>query len=216
MLSSILPKILPRYVIARKKLYRNQHIDAILETTMKKTMIFPSILLFLLLSCNQFLFAGTLSEEKAKSLADTEFVFPTDLLKDSPVLIALNIGTSRENGEMQQEALIDWQNVIESSSFSFQSAPLYHISVIEGAPFFVRGAIRRGLAESFGDLIDPKRGAVLFLSKAEKFAKQAEIPIDGEPTMVVVRSDGKITGYVKGRVDSLALSNLAAIWEKAR
>jgi hypothetical protein len=34
--------------------------------------------------------------------------------------------------------------------------------------------------------------------------------------MVVVRSDGKITGYVKGRVDSLALSNLAAIWEKAR
>lgn len=87
-------------MIARKKLYRNQHIDAILETTMKKTMIFPSILLFLLLSCNQFLFAGTLSEEKAKSLADTEFVFPTDLLKDSPVLIALNIGTSRENGEM--------------------------------------------------------------------------------------------------------------------
>ncbi|MGE4467737.1 hypothetical protein [Sphaerochaeta sp.] len=56
---------------------------------------------------------------------------------------------------------------------------------------------------------------MLFLSKAGKFAKQAEIPIDGEPTVVVVGTDGTITGHVKGRVDSLALSTLAAIWEKA-
>jgi hypothetical protein len=55
----------------------------------------------------------------------------------------------------------------------------------------------------------------LFLSKAGKFAKQAEIPIDGEPTVVVVDTDGTITGYVKGRVDSLALSALVALWEKA-
>lgn len=56
---------------------------------------------------------------------------------------------------------------------------------------------------------------MLFLSKAGKFAKQAEIPIDGEPTVVVVDTDGTITGYVKGRVDSLALSALVALWEKA-
>lgn len=138
------------------------------------------------------------------------------------MLIALNIGTSRSNGgEVQQEALIAWQDAIETStSLTRFAPPFYHISVIEGgAPFFVRGAIRRGLAESFENLIDLERGGVLFLSKAEKFAKQAEIPpIDGgEPTLVVVSSDGTITGYVKGgRVDALALSQLDAIWEKAK
>ncbi|MDD4302496.1 MAG: hypothetical protein PHS03_08470, partial [Sphaerochaeta sp.] len=70
-------------------------------------------------------------------------------------------------------------------------------------------------AESFEGLIDLERGGVLFLSKAEKFAEQAEIPIDGEPTVVVVSTDGTITSYVKGEVDSLALSTLVALWEKA-
>ncbi|WP_321300948.1 hypothetical protein [uncultured Sphaerochaeta sp.] len=182
---------------------------------MKRTMIFPTIVLFLLLSCNQFLFSGTFPEEKVKSFADTEFIFPTDLIKDSPILIALNIGTSRENGEVQQAALIAWQDAVEGSDDSLRYAPFYHISVIEGAPFFVRGAIRRGLAGSFEGLIDPERGGVLFLSKAEKFAEQAEIPIDGEPTLVVVSTDGTITGYVKGEVNSFALSTLAALWEKA-
>nr|WP_319474219.1 hypothetical protein [uncultured Sphaerochaeta sp.] len=182
---------------------------------MKKTILFPSILLFLLLSCNQLLFAGTFPEEKAKSFADTDFVFPTDLIQDAPVLIALNIGTSRENGEVQQEALIAWKDAVEGSNTTLSYAPFYHISVIEGAPFFVRGAIRRGLAESFEGLIEPEQGGVLFLSKAEKFAKQAEIPIDGEPTVVVVSTDGTITGYVKGQVNSLSLSTLVALWEKA-
>ncbi len=194
----------------------NQHIGTILRNTMKRTILFPTILLFLLLICNQLLFSGIFPEEKAKSFANTDFVFPTDLIKDTPVLIALNIGTSRTNGEVQQEALLAWQDAVEGSAAPLRFAPFYHISVIEGAPFFVRGAIRRGLAESFGDLIDPERGGVLFLSKAEKFAKQAEIPIDGEPTMVVVSTDGTITGYVKGQVDSFSLSKLAALWEKAK
>ncbi len=132
------------------------------------------------------------------------------------MLIALNIGTSRSNGEVQQEALIAWQDAIETSTSLTRFAPFYHISVIEGAPFFVRGAIRRGLAESFENLIDLERGGVLFLSKAEKICQAGRNPHRWEPTLVVVSSDGTITGYVKGRVDALALSQLDAIWEKAK
>ncbi len=94
---------------------------------MKRMMIFPTIVLFLLLSCNQFLFSGTFPEGKVKSFADTEFTFPTDLIKDSTVLIALNIGTSRENGEVQQAALIAWQDAVEGSATPIRFAPFYHI-----------------------------------------------------------------------------------------
>jgi hypothetical protein len=41
---------------------------------------------------------------------------------------------------------------------------------------------------------------VLFVSKTEKFSEKAEIPFDDESILVVVASDGTITGYVKGMV----------------
>jgi hypothetical protein len=49
---------------------------------------------------------------------------------------------------------------------------------------------------------------VLFVSKTEQFAKQAQIPFDDESTIVVVTRDGFIAGFVKGEVTSNKIEHL--------
>ncbi len=184
----------------------------ILGITMKRTMLGVSLCLIVCVS-GGVLFGASFPIEEGKRFTGEDFTFPVDLLQDGAVIVALNIGTSRENGEVQMASLFAWQEELEQSSSSLNSAVLFHLSVIDGAPFFVKGAIRKGLAESYGQAIDLQQGAVVFLSKAEKFAEQAHIPIDGEPTLVVLAPDGTIAGYVKGEVDAQALSRLEALWK---
>lgn len=144
--------------------------------------------------------AATFEQEKTKTADGEDFLFPTDALRSGSAIFALSMGKDRDNGEVQQKEVIGWQNYFLENPDTVGQIPVYHFPVLSGVPFFVKGAIRKALYEYYADIVDPSRVGVLFVSKTEKFAKQAEIPFDDESILVVVASDGTIVGYVKGAV----------------
>ena len=163
-----------------------------------------------MLTCS-IVFAASFSSVEGKLFNDKSFIFPDDLLEDKPVIVALTLSSSRKNGEEQQKHFIEWQIKLKEASSKLNSITVYHISVIDGAPFFVRGAIRNGIAKEYGDLVQASQGGVLYLSKSERFASDARIPIDGEPTLVVLSSTGSIEGFVKGLYSSDRMLQLQSL-----
>lgn len=163
-----------------------------------------------MLACSM-VFAASFSSVEGKLFNDKSFIFPDDLLEEKPVIIALTLSSSRKNGEEQQKHFIEWQKKLKETSSKLNSITVYHISVIDGAPFFVRGAIRNGIAKEYGDLVQASQGGVLYLSKSERFASDARIPIDGEPTLVVLSATGSIEGFVKGVYSSDRMLQLQSL-----
>ncbi len=158
-------------------------------------------ILLVFLACTVFatpLAANSFPSVEGRLFNDKSFIFPDDLLENKPVIIALTLSSSRKNGEEQQAHFIEWQRKFNEASSNLHAVAVYHISVIDGAPFFVRGAIRSGIAKEYGNLVDASRGGVLYLSKSERFASDAGIAIDGEPTLVALSPTGSILGFVKG------------------
>ncbi|NCC63495.1 MAG: hypothetical protein EOM15_02410 [Spirochaetia bacterium] len=169
---------------------------------------------FLLSSLVMMLFAGhvfsafSFSEVDLRLFDDSRIVFPTDIVQGEPVVVALTLSSSRSNGEQQQEAFLEWhENIVDQVG----EQRLYHIAVIDGAPFFVRGAIRSGLAKSYEGIVKPSQGGVIFLSRAERFAAQGGISIDGEPTLVVLSPDQNIAGVIKGSYSEQKKNQLLAL-----
>ncbi|NBK21857.1 MAG: hypothetical protein EOM68_07515 [Spirochaetia bacterium] len=163
---------------------------------MKKTLI----LLMVLAIGASSIFAATFDQEKTKTADGEDFLFPTDALQKGAAIFALTMGKDRDNGEVQQKEVIAWQKYLLENPDTVGSTPVYHFPVLSGVPFFVKGTIRKALYDYYTDVVDPARVGVLFVSKTEKFAKQAEIPFDDESILVVVASDGTVVGYVKGAV----------------
>ena len=150
--------------------------------------------------CISSIFSASFEEEKIKTADGEDFLFPSDALRSGPAIFALTMGQDRANGEDQQKEVIAWQMYFNENPNTVGSIPVYHFSILSGVPFFVKGTIRKALYAYYTEVADPKRVGVLFVSKTEKFAQQAEIPFDDESTLVVVASDGTIVGYVKGMV----------------
>lgn len=163
---------------------------------MRKSNLLLIILLFV--SALGSLGGASFSSVEGKLFNDKAFIFPDDLLEQGPVVVALTLSSSRKNGEEQQGLFIDWQKKLKAAFSPLRSVSIYHVSVIDGAPFFVRGAIRGGIAKEYGDILESSQGGVLFLSKSERWAADAAIPIDGQPTLVVLSENGSILGFVKG------------------
>ncbi|MDT3358026.1 MAG: hypothetical protein LIR47_01635 [Spirochaetota bacterium] len=163
-----------------------------------------------MLACSM-VFAASFSSVEGKLFNDKSFIFPDDLLEERSVIIALTLSSSRKNGEEQQKHFIEWQKKLKETSSKLNAITVYHISVIDGAPFFVRGAIRNGIAKEYGELVQASQGGVLYLSKSERFASDARIPIDGEPTLVVLSATGSIEGFVKGAYSSDRMLQLQSL-----
>ena len=166
---------------------------------------------FVVLLLMGILSAASFPSTSGRLFNDKAFTFPDDLVSDKSIVIALTLSSSRKNGEEQQEAFIFWHQQI--SSIVGQDS-LYHIVVIDGAPFFVRGAIRSALSQSYDTIVSPMQGGVLFLSRAERFAAQAGIQIDGEPTLVVLSPQQTIVGFVKGSYTQQRKDELLALLQK--
>ncbi len=144
---------------------------------------------------------------EAKTIGGNDFQFPTDALKNGVALFAIAMGTSRENGEVQQQQLLAWQEYLDATDSPLREFPLYHFPIIE-APGFIHGVIRRGIAKSYEGSVLPDRAAVIFIKDTKRFSQQSSIPIDDAATMTVVRPDGTISGFVKGAPTRQSLSRL--------
>jgi len=171
---------------------------------MQKSKIAALLLLIFLLTP---LAGATFPQTDAKTIGGSGFDFPSDALSRGPALFALAMGTSRENGEIQQQHLLQWQAYLTASTSFLREWPLYHFPVID-APGFIQGVIRRGIAKSYEGLIDDDKAAVLFIKSARKFSEESAIPIDDQATLVVVRSNGSIAGFVKGLPSTQSLGTL--------
>jgi len=169
-----------------------------------KTKLTTALLLILLLSP---LAGAAFPQTDARTIGGTEFEFPGDALTRGPALFALAMGTSRENGEIQQQHLLQWQAYLDSSTSFLREWPLYHFPVID-APGFIQGVIRRGIAKSYDGQVDADKAAVLFFKSARKFSEESTIPIDDQATLVVVQANGTIAGYVKGLPSAQSLGKL--------
>ena len=174
---------------------------------MKKVII----ILMMFTICTSCIFSASFEEEKIKTADGENFLFPEDALQTGPAIFALSMGKDRENGETQQAELILWQQYFNDNPKTLGSLPVYHFPILSGVPFFVKGAIRKALYEYYVDIVDPARVGVLFVSKTEQFAKQAQIPFDDESTLVVVTRDGFIAGFVKGEVTPTKIEQLQKV-----
>ncbi|MGE4583649.1 MAG: hypothetical protein AB7C91_03290 [Sphaerochaeta sp.] len=160
------------------------------------------------------MFAATFPTVEGKHFDGKAFQFPADLLDDRPLVIALTLSSSRKNGEQQQEELLLWHEGFKTQPSLIKGNPVYNLTIVGGAPFFVRGAIRKGIAEGYEPQLSGQEGGVVFLSDTRQFINDAGIPIDGQPTLVVVDPDGSIRGYVKGTYRQQNLQALSLLLER--
>lgn len=165
-------------------------------------------LIMILLFCSFLLFSATFEEEKIKTADGADFLFPKDALQTGPAIFALTMGKDRDNGEVQQKEVLAWQQYFNNNPNILGQVPVYHFPVLSGVPFFVKGTIRKALYDYYTDIVSPSRVGVLFVSKTEKFAKQAGVPFDDESTLVVVSSEGTVVGFVKGVISPIKVEQL--------
>lgn len=147
---------------------------------------------------------------ETRTIGGTKFEFPTDALADGPVLFGLAMGTSRENGEVHQQELLQWQAFLNASGSALRDRPFYHFPIID-APGFIQGVIRRGIADSYEGTVGADQAAVIFVKNAKKFAEESAIPIDDRASVAVVLPSGRIAGYVKGLPSSESLRELESL-----
>ncbi len=163
----------------------------------KQTFIF---LLLLILISSLSLFGGDFDSIKVKNGVNESLTFPTDFLSDTYTIFAFVLSSSREGGETQQQQLLSWHTRLTEHENFPKNIKIYHLPVIKNPPGFVKGFIRRGLANTYKETVEEKMVAVLFVKDSEKFASKATLPFEDEAVVAVVDPFGKVTGFVQGEV----------------
>ncbi|MGM0432046.1 MAG: hypothetical protein ACQEQU_04975 [Spirochaetota bacterium] len=166
------------------------------------------VMLVLITLISGIAFAGEFPAVTTETMGGESFSFPGEALQGDPVVFALAMSTSRDNGQWQLEQLLAWHKELIQPGVLPSLIDIFHFSVIESPPRFVRGFIRRGTAKELKGNVAENRAAVLFVEDAAGFSRQSGIPIDDRPTIVLLRPNGTIAGYVKGTVSPEAIELL--------
>ncbi|GAB6088814.1 hypothetical protein [Spirochaeta dissipatitropha] len=117
--------------------------------------------------------------------------------KDKISLIALTAGQTQENGEEQLAALVSTHLQLLSEHPEIENTRILHLNVIAGAPFFVHGLIRRGLADSYSSPIRTEDVFVAFVSDAGQILDSFGITPDPWGTWIAVTNDGNVVWSIK-------------------
>jgi hypothetical protein len=161
-------------------------------------------LIVLVLACFSLSFTASLAAQDSGSfmqveidtLDKEEFLFPDDLNAGSLNIVMLAIGTEQDNGTWQGDVLVEWYAALDAAGVLNDETKAWHFSVMK-VPFFVKGIIRRGMADTYKGKLPLGQAGPIFV-KAEKFARQADIAVDGQPTLVLVTPDGVLHEQFKG------------------
>ena len=87
----------------------------------------------------------------------------------------------QDNGQWQGDRLIEWYAALNDEGVLSENVLGYHFSVMK-VPFFVKGLIRGGLADSYAGKVPPDQAGAIFVKDIEAFASSAGIALDGQPT----------------------------------
>ncbi len=151
---------------------------------------------------------GSFQRVEIETLDEEEFIFPDDLKADSLNIVLLAIGTEQDNGQWQGDRLIEWYAALEEHGVLSEDVLGYHFSVMK-VPFFVKGLIRGGLADSYAGKVPADQAGAIFVKDVESFARSAGIPLDGQPSIVLVAPDGELLQVFKGEVSDASVDAVA-------
>ncbi len=157
------------------------------------------------------LFPASFSPRETKDSAGTSAIFPIDLIGQNSRIFAFILGESREKGEAQFDTMIQWHQALKVIPNFDPSEDIFHIPVIEGLPFFLKGIVRNGMADGYQGIVDGEHIAVLFVRDSEDLFSETGIPFTWEPTLVVVDRKGTVTGYVKGKVSEAGIEKIRSL-----
>ena len=179
-----------------------------------QAFIVGSILFFTGLSMTPAVVAdepsGTFLTVKGKTFSKDKFTFPANLKGKRLNVLFLAMSADRDNGQYQQEALLEWQSALESRGAFAEDVLAYHFPVLENPPFFVKGIIASAMRDSYRGKIPLEQGGILYVDDLEDFAAAADLKLDTRPTIVITDSDGRLLHSVKGEASPEGVDSLIA------
>ncbi len=152
---------------------------------------------------------GRFQRVETETLDEQAFVFPDDLGSTALNIVMLAMSEEQDNGTLQGDQLVEWYAALQAAGVFKDSVRGYHFSVMK-APFFVKGLIRGGLADSYAGKLPADQAGAIFVKDLEKFASEPGITLDGRPTVVLVSPDGEVLEYFKGTVSPDAVAQVRA------
>lgn len=175
-----------------------------------KTLTRSLSLVVLLLASAICLAEGQLIEVKTKTFDKEKFLFPDDLKGEPVSVLMLAISDEKEAGERQQKELLEWQTAIDASGGLPGGILSYHFPVLQNSFFLPTGIIRGAMKDSYQDKVPLSQAGVLFVKDLDLFLSSANLTLDDQATLLIVKPDGSILFQIKGTVDEDKLAQLRA------
>jgi hypothetical protein len=142
---------------------------------------------------------GSFQRVETETLDEEDFIFPEDFKGESLNIVMLAMSKEQDNGTWQGEALEEWYMALAEQGVLSDEVLGYHFSVMK-VPWFIKGVIRGGMAESYEGKRPLSQAGAIFTKDLEGFAGAPGIELDGQPTLVLVAPDGQLLELFKGEV----------------
>ena len=156
---------------------------------------------------------GAFQEVEIEKLDKKDFDFPNDLNAKSLNIVLLAMSKEQDNGTAQGDALVEWYAALEEQGLLTDEVLAWHFSVMK-VPFFVKGLIRGGLADSYEGKLPLNQAGPIYIKNIDKFAQSAGIELDGQPSIVLVSPDGELLELFKGDVSEERVAMIVAAVNK--
>jgi len=165
------------------------------------------LVVFSLLEPNASASQPAFQSVETATLDEKVFVFPDDLRAGKLNIVMLAISEEQDNGTWQGEALLDWYEQLAKAGVLSNDIMAWHFSILK-VPFFVKGLVRGGMADSYRGKIPLDQAGAIFIKDINAFAKLANIELDGQPTIILVSPDGELLDRFKGAVSDAQLAKV--------
>lgn len=163
--------------------------------------------MFSLLGPDAFASEPAFQSIETETLDEKLFVFPDDLRAGKLNIVMLAISEEQDNGTWQGESLLDWYEQLAKAGVLSNDVMAWHFSILK-VPFFVKGLVRGGMADSYRGKIPMDQASAIFVKDVNAFAKLADIELDGQPTIILVSPDGALLDRFKGAVSDAQLAKV--------
>ena len=144
---------------------------------------------------------------ETETLDEEDFIFPEDFKGESLNIVMLAMSKEQDNGTWQGEALEEWYLALAEQGVLSEEVLGYHFSVMK-VPWFIKGVIRGGMAESYEGKMPLSQAGAIFIKDLQGFAAAPGIEMDGQPTLVLVTPDGKLLELFKGEVSEEGITTV--------
>jgi len=145
---------------------------------------------------------------KMKTFDGEKFVFPEGMKGTELNVVFLGMSDSQENGEWQQQRLLDIQAALDEKAVFSEKVMAYHFPAMSSPPFFVKGVIARAMAESYEGKVPLDQAGVMYLDDLQVFAIESGLMVDDQPTIVIADASGKPMQVFKGELSDELIDKL--------